>query len=139
MADGSQRSFGWRPAALRSALLPGEIVVDLFAGGGGASEALLQALGRDPDVAINHDPAAIAMHAANHPYAKHLQTDVWHAEPRQVCGGRPVGWLHASPDCTHFSQAKGGQPRSRATRSLSWVVLKWAGQIRPRIIRYQAP
>lgn len=134
MADGSQRSFGWRPAALRSALLPGEIVVDLFAGGGGASEALLQALGRDPDVAINHDPAAIAMHAANHPYAKHLQTDVWHAEPRQVCGGRPVGWLHASPDCTHFSQAKGGQPRSRATRSLSWVVLKWAGQIRPRII-----
>jgi DNA (cytosine-5)-methyltransferase 1 len=134
MADGiSQRGFGFR-APGRSLLRPDEIVVDLFAGGGGASEALRQALGRDPDICINHDPWAIGMHAANHPFARHLCEDVWHADPRRECAGRPVGWLHASPDCTHFSQAKGGQPRSRATRSLSWVVLKWAGSVRPRII-----
>lgn len=129
-----QTRFGFRPVRHGLTLRHGEIVVDLFAGGGGASEALLQALDRDPDVAINHDATAIALHAANHPYAKHLKTDIWHAEPRRVVGDSKVGWLHASPDCTHFSQAKGGQPRSRATRSLSWVVLKWAGQVRPRII-----
>ena len=134
MADGSQFTFGFRPVNEGSALRPGEIIVDLFAGGGGASEALQQATGRDPHVAINHDPTAIALHAANHPYAKHMETDIWHAEPRRVVDERQVGWLHASPDCTHFSQAKGGQPRNRATRSLSWVVLKWAGQVRPRII-----
>jgi DNA (cytosine-5)-methyltransferase 1 len=81
MADG-QQAFGWRPAATTSALRPGEIVVDLFAGGGGASEALMQALGRDPDVAINHDAAAIGLHSANHPYAKHLQTDM--LSPREL-------------------------------------------------------
>lgn len=134
MADGNgQHGFGFGHPST-SLLRPGEIVVDLFAGGGGASEALRQALGRDPDICINHDEWAIGMHAANHPFARHLCEDVWHADPRRECAGRAVGWLHASPDCTHFSQAKGGQPRSRATRSLSWVVLKWAGGARPRII-----
>ncbi|WP_345780540.1 DNA cytosine methyltransferase [Thermomonas mangrovi] len=118
----------------RSQLRPGEIVVDLFAGGGGASTGLEQALGRPVDIAVNHNPWAVSMHAANHPLTTHLCQDVWEADPRIECGGKPVGWLHASPDCTHFSQAKGGQPRSRATRSLSWVVLRWAGTVRPRII-----
>jgi DNA (cytosine-5)-methyltransferase 1 len=135
MPDGSQHYFRFpKPRASTSALRPGEIVVDLFAGGGGASEALLQALGRDPDIAINHDEHAIGMHAANHPFTRHLREDVWHADPVREIAGRAVGWLHASPDCTHFSQAKGGQPRSRATRSLSWVVCKWAGLAQPRII-----
>lgn len=138
MADGNQHSFHL-PAPGTSRLRPGEIVVDLFAGGGGASEALRQALGRDPDIAINHDSDAIGMHAANHPYTKHHCEDIWHADPVREVAGRPVGWLHASPDCTHFSQAKGGQPRDRATRSLSWVALKWCGTLAragcaPRIV-----
>lgn len=138
MADGCQHTFHL-PQIGTSRLKPGEIIVDLFAGGGGASEALRQALGRDPDIAINHDPDAIGMHAVNHPYTRHHCEDVWHADPVAEVAGRRVGWLHASPDCTHFSQAKGGQPRDRATRSLSWVVLKWAGSLHraglaPRII-----
>lgn len=133
MADGSQRAFPF-PRTPTSRLRPGEIVVDLFAGGGGASTALEQALGRPVDIAINHNPWAVSMHAANHPLTTHLCQDVWEADPRIECAGKAVGWLHASPDCTHFSQAKGGQPRSRATRSLSWVVLRWAGTVRPRII-----
>ncbi len=128
MADGS-RSFNF-PLPQRSRLRPGEIVVDLFAGGGGASEALKQALGIDPALAYNHDELAIGMHAANHPLTSHHREDIWHADPRRDVAGRPVGWFHASPDCTHFSQAKGGQPRSRKTRALSWVVLKWVGQLR---------
>jgi DNA (cytosine-5)-methyltransferase 1 len=140
MADGSHQSgFNFPRKALVSALRAGEIVVDLFAGGGGASEALKQALGRDPDLAYNHDVLAVGMHAANHPFTQHKREDIWVADPRREVGLRPVGWFHASPDCTHFSQAKGGQPRSRATRSLSWVVLKWAGSLArtgnaPRII-----
>jgi DNA (cytosine-5)-methyltransferase 1 len=139
MADGSQHGFNFPRKALVSALRPGEIVVDLFAGGGGASEALKQALGRDPDLAYNHDELAVGLHAANHPFTAHKREDIWVADPRAEVGGRAVGWFHASPDCTHFSQAKGGQPRSRATRSLSWVVLKWAGSLArggnaPRII-----
>lgn len=137
MADGS-RSFNF-PAPQRSMLRPGEIVVDLFAGGGGASEALKQALGIDPALAYNHDEWAIGMHAANHPLTQHHREDIWHADPARDVAGRPVGWFHASPDCTHFSQAKGGQPRSRKTRALSWVVLKWVGQLArvrnaPRIV-----
>lgn len=137
MADGSH-TFNF-PIPQRSMLRPGEIVVDLFAGGGGASEALKQALGVDPALAYNHDEWAIGMHAANHPLTIHHREDIWHADPRRDVAGRPVGWFHASPDCTHFSQAKGGQPRSRKTRALSWVVLKWAGQLArvglaPRII-----
>jgi DNA (cytosine-5)-methyltransferase 1 len=129
-----QQGFAFRHVVGRSLLRAGEIVVDLFAGGGGASEALRQALGRDPDIAINHDEWAIGMHSANHPYTRHMCEDVWTADPRHEVGARRVGWLHASPDCTHFSQAKGGQPRSRVTRSLSWVVLKWAGTVGPRIL-----
>ena len=127
MADGS-RSFNF-PAPQQSRLRPGEIVVDLFAGGGGASEGLKQALGIDPALAYNHDELAIGMHAANHPLTIHHREDIWHADPRVDVAGRQVGWFHASPDCTHFSQAKGGQPRSRKTRALSWVVLKWIGQL----------
>lgn len=127
MADGSH-SFNF-PAPQRSRLRPGEIVVDLFAGGGGASEGLKQALGIDPALAYNHDELAIGMHAANHPLTQHHREDIWHADPRVDVAGRPIGWFHASPDCTHFSQAKGGQPRSRKTRALSWVVLKWVGQL----------
>lgn len=127
MADGSH-SFNF-PLPQRSRLRPGEIVVDLFAGGGGASEALKQALGIDPALAYNHDELAIGMHAANHPLTSHHREDIWHADPRVDVAGRPIGWFHASPDCTHFSQAKGGQPRSRKTRALSWVVLKWIGML----------
>lgn len=127
MADGS-RSFNF-PLPQRSRLRPGEIVVDLFAGGGGASEALKQALGQDPALAYNHDELAIGMHAANHPLTSHHREDIWHADPRVDVAGRPIGWFHASPDCTHFSQAKGGQPRSRKTRALSWVALKWIGML----------
>ncbi|QDH70885.1 DNA cytosine methyltransferase [Marilutibacter alkalisoli] len=140
MPDGSRQiEFNLPRTQPVSQLRPGEIIVDLFAGGGGASEALRQALGRDPDIAINHDEWAIGMHAANHPMTRHYQEDIWHADPVAEVAGRPVGWLHASPDCTHFSQAKGGQPRSRSTRSLSWVVVKWAGKLSkdgraPRVI-----
>lgn len=128
MADGS-RSFNFPPPQL-SRLRLAEIIIDLFAGGGGASEALKQAIGMDPALAYNHDVLAIGMHAANHPLTQHHREDIWHADPRRDVAGRPVGWFHASPDCTHFSQAKGGQPRSRKTRALSWVVLKWVGQLR---------
>lgn len=127
MADGS-RSFNFPPPQV-SRLRPGEIVVDLFAGGGGASEGLKQAIGIDPALAYNHDELAIGLHAANHPLTQHHREDIWHADPRVDVAGRPIGWFHASPDCTHFSQAKGGQPRSRKTRALSWVVLKWVGQL----------
>lgn len=127
MADGSLR-FNFPPPQL-SKLRPGEIAVDLFAGGGGASEALKQALGIDPALAYNHDAWAIGMHAANHPLTQHHREDIWHADPRIDVAGRPIGWFHASPDCTHFSQAKGGQPRNGKIRALTWVVLKWCGQL----------
>lgn len=133
MADGSG-GFRFPLHDLKSRLRSDEITVDLFAGGGGASHAMETALARAVDIAINHNAWAVGLHSANHPYTRHLCQDVWEADPRVECGGRPVGALHASPDCTHFSQAKGGQPRSRATRSLSWVVLRWAGTVRPRII-----
>src|SRR5690554_483326 len=111
-----------------------EINVDLFAGGGGASTGLEMGLGRPVHIAINHNPAAISMHQANHPGALHLETDVWDVDPVQVLAGRKIGWFHASPDCTHHSQAAGGQPRKKEIRDLSWVVTKWAGIGKPRII-----
>lgn len=137
MADGS-RSFNF-PLPQQSRLRPGEIVVDLFAGGGGASEGLKQALGIDPALAYNHDELAIGMHAANHPLTIHHREDIWHADPRLDVAGRLVGWFHFSPDCTHFSQAKGGQPRSHKIRALAWVGVKWIGQLAkvglaPRIV-----
>ena len=115
-------------------MLDDELVVDLFAGGGGASTGIEEAIGRPVDIAVNHNPEAISMHEANHPQTTHYCESVWDVDPRAVCNGRPVGLLHASPDCTHFSQAKGGQPRNRAIRSLSWVVHRWAGAVRPRVI-----
>lgn len=111
-----------------------EINVDLFAGGGGASTGLEMGLGRPVHIAINHNPAAISMHQANHPGALHFQTDVWLVDPLEAVAGRRVGWFHASPDCTHHSQAAGGQPRKKEIRDLSWVVIKWAGRVRPRVI-----
>jgi DNA (cytosine-5)-methyltransferase 1 len=111
-----------------------EIVVDFFCGGGGAGTGLEMGLGRAVTVAKNHNPAAISMHTANHPAARHFTTDVFEGDPDEECGGRAVGWFHMSPDCTHHSQAAGGQPRKREIRNLSWIGLKWAGKKRPRVI-----
>lgn len=111
-----------------------EIIVDLFAGGGGASTGLEIGLQRPVTIAINHNPKAISMHTVNHPHAEHFVQDVFAVDPRTATRGRPVGWLHASPDCTHHSQAAGGQPRKKEIRDLSWVVLRWAGTVRPRVI-----
>lgn len=110
------------------------LIVDLFAGGGGASLGIELALGRDVDVAVNHDPIALAVHAANHPRTRHLESSVWDVQPRAATGGAPVEILWASPDCTHFSAAKGDVPRSKGIRSLAWVVVRWARAVRPRVI-----
>lgn len=112
----------------------GEIIVDSFAGGGGASLGISLALGRGPDVAINHDDAAIAMHAANHPGTRHFTEDVFKAAPRKVTRGRPVGLLWASPDCRHHSRAKGSKPVEKRIRGLAWAVVKWAVEAPPRVI-----
>lgn len=111
-----------------------EIIVDSFAGGGGASLGIHWALGKSPDVAINHDEAAIVMHARNHPETRHYTEDVWKVSPRQVTGKNRVGLLWASPDCKHFSRAKGAKPVEKKIRSLAWVIVKWAADVRPRII-----
>ena len=111
-----------------------EIIVDDFCGGGGGSTGLEMGLGRPVALARNHSPAAISMHQANHPHALHLATDVFDGDPRELVNGRRVGWYHLSPDCTHHSQAAGGQPRKKEIRNLSWIALKWAGRVRPRII-----
>ncbi|MCF9000518.1 DNA cytosine methyltransferase [Pseudomonas syringae] len=111
-----------------------EIVVDFFCGGGGAGTGLEMGLGRAVSVAKNHSPAAISMHTVNHPGAKHFTTDVFDGDPDTECGGKAVGWFHMSPDCTHHSQAAGGQPRKREIRNLSWIGLKWAGKKKPRVI-----
>jgi DNA (cytosine-5)-methyltransferase 1 len=110
------------------------LLVDLFAGAGGASVGIEAALGRPVDVAVNHDATAIAVHTANHPTTVHHATDVWEVDPQQATGGRPVELLWASPDCRHFSRAKGGVPRSPRVRSLAWVVVRWAKAVRPRVI-----
>ncbi|MFK7667482.1 DNA cytosine methyltransferase [Pseudomonas lundensis] len=111
-----------------------EIVVDFFCGGGGAGTGLEIGLGRAVNVAKNHSPQAISMHTMNHPGAQHFTTDVFEGDPDTECGGRGVGWFHMSPDCTHHSQAAGGQPRKREIRNLSWIGLKWAGKKQPRVI-----
>jgi len=110
------------------------LVVDLFAGGGGASVGIEAALGRPVDIAINHDDVAIAVHRANHPETRHLEADIWEVRPVEATGGRPVDLLWASPDCTHFSQAKGDVPRRQDIRSLAWAVVRWAAAVRPRVI-----
>ncbi len=106
-------------------------IVDLFAGGGGFSVAIEMAWGRSPDIAINHDENALSLHQANHPQTKHFIADVYEVCPKKAMQGFLVGWLHLSPDCTHFSQAQGGQPRSRKIRALAWVGIRWAGQVQP--------
>lgn len=111
-----------------------EIVVDFFCGGGGAGTGLEIGLGRAVNVAKNHSPQAISMHTVNHPGAVHYTTDVFDGDPDTECGGKAVGWFHMSPDCTHHSQAAGGQPRKREIRNLSWIGLKWAGKKKPRVI-----
>ncbi|NHC62742.1 DNA cytosine methyltransferase [Paenalcaligenes suwonensis] len=111
-----------------------ELVVDLFAGGGGASTGIEQAIGRAVDIAVNHDPEAIALHEVNHPQTQHLVSDVFEINPLIATRGRPVGLLWASPDCKHFSKAKGGKPVSKRIRGLAWVVVKWAKAVRPRVI-----
>jgi DNA (cytosine-5)-methyltransferase 1 len=110
------------------------MIADLFAGGGGASLGIERALGRSVDLAVNHNPEAIAMHAANHPTAHHMREDVWAVNPVEACAGRPVELLWASPDCRHFSRAKGGKPVSPKIRSLAWVVTRWARAVRPAVI-----
>lgn len=107
------------------------LIVDLFAGGGGASTGIESALGRPVDIAINHNPMALAVHAVNHPGTRHLTTDVWEVDPLVATGGRDVELLWASPDCRHFSRAKGGKPVKKKIRSLAWVVTRWAKAVRP--------
>lgn len=114
--------------------LDGEILVDSFAGGGGASTGIELALGKIVNIAINHDPDAILMHRTNHPYTEHYQESVWDVWPEDVCRGRPVALCWFSPDCKHFSKAKGGALRDRKIRGLAWIALRWAGTVRPRVI-----
>lgn len=111
-----------------------EIFVDNFAGGGGASTGIEIAIGRSVDIAINHDPAAIAMHRANHPTTKHYVEDVWKVNPVEACAGRPVALAWFSPDCKHHSKAKGGKPVDKHIRGLAWVAVKWAKAVHPRVI-----
>ncbi len=111
-----------------------ELIVDSFAGGGGASLGISWALGRGPDIAINHDKEAIALHAANHPESRHYAEDVWKVDPMEATQGRPVGLMWLSPDCKHFSKAKGGKPISKKVRGLAWIAVRWAEAVAPRII-----
>ncbi len=112
-----------------------ELIVDFFAGGGGASIGIELATGRPVDIAVNHDPDAIAMHKVNHPFTRHFQEDVFVIDPEETTNGRPVGIMWASPDCKHFSKAKGGAPVEKKIRGLSWVVLRWAmSSVSPRCI-----
>jgi DNA (cytosine-5)-methyltransferase 1 len=109
------------------------LVVDMFAGGGGASLGL-ELAGLSVDIAVNHDAEAIAMHTANHPATVHYVKDVWEVKPRAACAGRPVRLLWASPNCTHFSRARGGKPRDLGNRALSWSIVRWARDVRPDLI-----
>ena len=111
-----------------------ELIVDNFAGGGGASTGIELAVGRPIDIAINHDPDAIAMHSVNHPHTQHYCESVWDVNPAEICGGQPVGLMWLSPDCKHFSRAKGGKPVSKNVRGLAWIALRWAATVRPRVI-----
>jgi len=111
-----------------------EIIVDSFAGGGGTSLGIEMATGRSPDIAINHDRKAVAMHAVNHPATRHYCENAWKVDPATACAGRPVGLFWASPDCTHHSKARGGKPVQKKIRGLPWVVTRWAKAVRPRVI-----
>lgn len=115
-------------------MIHGELIVDNFAGGGGASTGIEMATGYSVDIAINHDPEAIKMHKANHPNTEHYCENVWAVDPVKACNGHPVGLSWFSPDCKHFSKAKGGKPKDKNIRGLAWVALRWAGLVRPRVI-----
>ena len=115
-------------------MINGELIVDNFAGGGGASTGIEMATGYSVDIAINHDPEAIRMHKTNHPNTKHYCESVWDIDPVAVCGGHPVALAWFSPDCKHFSKAKGGKPKDKNIRGLAWVALRWAALVRPRVI-----
>ena len=115
-------------------MINGDLIVDNFAGGGGASTGIEMATGYSVDIAINHDPEAIKMHKANHPNTKHYCENVWAVDPVKACNGHPVGLAWFSPDCKHFSKAKGGKPKDKNIRGLAWVALRWAGLVRPRVI-----
>ena len=114
--------------------LPGELIIDNFAGGGGASTGIERAFGRPVDVAINHNAEALAMHAANHPHTAHYCESVWDIDPIEVTKNQPVGLVWLSPDCKHFSKAKGGKPVEKKIRGLAWVALRWAAKCKPRVI-----
>ena len=111
-----------------------DLVIDNFAGGGGASTGIEAALGRQVDVAINHNEQSVSLHTVNHPHTRHLCESVWDVDPVEVCDGRPVRLAWFSPDCTHFSKAKGGKPVKKEIRGLAWVVLRWAARVRPQVI-----
>lgn len=115
-------------------MIHGELIVDNFAGGGGASTGIEMATGYSVDIAINHDPEAIKMHKANHPNTKHYCENVWAVDPVKACKGHPVALAWFSPDCKHFSKAKGGKPKDKNIRGLAWVACRWAGLVRPRVI-----
>lgn len=115
-------------------MINGELIADNFAGGGGASTGIELATGYSVDIAINHDPEAIRMHKANHPNTKHYCENVWAVDPVKACKGHPVGLAWFSPDCKHFSKAKGGKPKDKFIRGLAWVACRWAGLVRPRVI-----
>lgn len=110
------------------------LIIDSFAGGGGASTGIEMALGRSPDIAINHSAPALALHAVNHPDTVHLDSNIWDVDPLTATGGKPVALLWASPDCKHFSKAKGGAVRDRNIRDLAWVVVRWAEDVKPDVI-----
>jgi len=110
------------------------LIIDSFAGGGGASTGIEAALGRYVDIAINHDPAAIRMHQINHPHTKHYCEDVWEVDPIEATQGKPVQLMWLSPDCKHFSKAKGSKPVSKKIRGLAWLAVKWAKAVRPDVI-----
>lgn len=115
-------------------MINGELIVDNFAGGGGASTGIELATGYSVDIAINHDPEAVRMHKMNHPATEHYCESVWDIDPKTVCRGKPVALAWFSPDCKHFSKAKGGKPKDKNIRGLAWVALRWAGTVRPRVI-----
>lgn len=122
------------PLRENAVLAPGEIVVVNFAGAGGASLGISRAMKRPVNIAINHNPVALGVHRLNEPHTTHYIEDVWHVDPREAAAGRPVALAQFSPDCTHFSKARGSKPKSKAVRGLAWVAVRWAATVRPRVI-----
>lgn len=134
------RVFSWAEISMKRdnftlpLAFPGELIIDNFAGGGGTSTGLEAAFGRPVDIAINHDPEALAMHAMNHPHTHHLCESVWDVDPIEVTGNQPVGLVWLSPDCKHFSKAKGGTPVEKSIRGLAWVGMRWIAKTKPRVL-----